>query len=235
MPVPDFPPDPSGTERVAREIIGTLSMLPFIQRIAVFGSLAEEHTDCWSDVDLWVACDDVEHTQWIAASAIRAAHSVLFYRMFGNAAQPAGRYWFDHESPFHKIDISFHSCSDYQIIINQPLYFGYPVTVCEVYARKAPALSVDLPAPCYPVEISATERAIGMQVYYMLRAIKLYSRGEWERSIVEERYAALRAVMGSLNRSAVMGGGKIGELTYRVLDLAHACLRVHVNERGLTC
>jgi len=53
--------------------------------------------------------------------------------------------------------------------------------------------------------------------------------------VVTERYAALRAVMGSLDRSAVMAGGAIGELVYRVIDLAQACLRAPVADmRNLT-
>ncbi len=216
---PVFPPDPAGPERVAQTIIAMLIALPFVQKIALFGSLAEGRADCWSNVDLWVACDDVERTQWIAASAIRAAHPVLFYRMFGNASQPTGRYWFVDESPFHKIDISFHAPSDYQRLIGQPTLMGYPVTFQEVFSRTAAAAPVDLPAPCHPVEISEYEREIGARIYFLQRAIKLFDRGEWERSIVEERYNALLSTLGNTDRSAVMGGGAIGELAYRMIDI----------------
>jgi len=140
--VPDFPPHPAGTTCVAREMIATLALLPFVQHIALFGSLAEDRADCWSDVDLWVACEDVEQTQWIAAAAMRAAHPVLFYRMFSNAAQPAGRYWFAHASPFHKIDISFYPPALYHTAVSQPTYLGYPVTVREVFTRRYPSTSL---------------------------------------------------------------------------------------------
>ena len=76
-----FPPDPEGPERVARRVIATLAALPFVRNIALFGSLAEGRADCWSDVDLCVACDDVERTQWMAASAIRAAALVKQSRL----------------------------------------------------------------------------------------------------------------------------------------------------------
>jgi predicted nucleotidyltransferase len=221
-----FPPDPQGPERVAGKIIATLAALPFVRDMALFGSLAEGRADCWSDVDLCVACDDVERTQWIAAAAIRAAHPVLFYRMFSNVAQPAGRYWLFPESPFHQIDLSFHSPAAYQVRINQPTFMGCPVTYREVPITRTATAPMDLPSPWRPVEISDDETEIGSRVYLLVRAMRLHRRGEWERSVVEERYATLRTALGNMDRSAVMGGGAIGELAFRVLDLAEACLNL---------
>ncbi len=222
----DFLPDTAGPERVAQQVLATLTALPFVRAVALFGSLAEGRADPWSDVDLWVACDDAEQTQWVAASALRAAHPVLCYRMFGNAPQPSGRYWFVHESPFHKIDISFESRTRYQDLLSHPEQLYYPITVREVYRQSEPPAATALPSPFHPVEITEYERELGMRCYLLLRGIKYFQRGEWERAELEARYHALRATLGDTPRAAVMGSGAIGELAYRFIDIARACLRL---------
>ena len=100
----------------------------------------------------------------------------------------------------------------------------YPITVREVYQRSEPPMAITLPAPCSPVDISDYERELGLRIYLLLRGIKNYRRGEWERSVLEERYLTLRATLGDTPRTAVMGGGAIGELAYRFIDIAMVCL-----------
>lgn len=213
-------PDADGPELVLNGVLGTLTRLPFVRRVALFGSLAERRGDRWSDVDLWVDCAGVDETQWVAAAAIRAAHPVLFYRMFGSLPQPTGRYWFADESPFHTVDVSFHSHAAYVAQLAQPTLCGYPVVAREIFVRTAEAIPVTLPEPCSPLEISEHERQIGACIYLLLRAVKLYCRGEWERLVLEERYDTLVTILGGIGRAAVMAGGAIGELAFRMLVLA---------------
>jgi hypothetical protein len=85
--------------RVKDELVAALAEVTGVRRIASFGSVAAGRADPWSDLDLFVACADVDRTAWVAAAAIRAAKPVLIYRMFTGVPQPSGRYWFADEPP----------------------------------------------------------------------------------------------------------------------------------------
>src|SRR3954470_4293230 len=96
-------------ERLQRELVASLSAITSIRNIDSFGSVAAGDADEWSDLDLLVWCELPEQTAWLAAAAIRSIKRVAFYRMFTGVSQPSGRYWFCNESPFHRLDVSFHS------------------------------------------------------------------------------------------------------------------------------
>jgi predicted nucleotidyltransferase len=100
-----------------REIVTTLSQLTCVRSIHSFGSVAIGTSDQWSDLDLLVECADVDKTPWRAAAAIRALKPVLFYRMFSGVPQPSGRYWFCDESPFLRLDVSFHSTAEHRGVV----------------------------------------------------------------------------------------------------------------------
>lgn len=153
-------------------------------------------------------------------------HPVLYYRMFGSQPQPTGRYWLVNESPFHKVDISFYSHMAYVTQLAQPTLLGYPVVAKEIFVRTGEAVPSNLPVPCTPLDISTCEQEIGACIYFLLRAVKLYDRGEWERPVLEERYAKLVTTLGGIDRAAVMGGGAIGELAFRMIEVAAEVLGV---------
>ena len=106
-------PDSRRPAELAADITAALSSLQCVRAIALFGSLAADRADAWSDIDMPVACDDVDSTKWTVAAAAYASKPVLYYRPFTAAAQPSGRYWFEGESPFYKLDIGFDSIYDF--------------------------------------------------------------------------------------------------------------------------
>src|SRR5256885_10953171 len=103
-------------ERIGGELIGALSAITSVRNIETFGSIASGRGDQWSDLDLLVSCEMPEQTAWLAAAAIRSTKCVAFYRMFSSVSQPSGRYWFCNESPFHRLDVTFHSPSEHAAI-----------------------------------------------------------------------------------------------------------------------
>jgi hypothetical protein len=110
--------DPQGTglERIRRELVAALSAITSVRNIDSFGSVATGCADQWSDLDLLISCEVPEHTAWLAAGAIRSTKRVAFYRMFTGVAQPSGRYWFCNESPFHRLDVTFHSPAEHAAV-----------------------------------------------------------------------------------------------------------------------
>ena len=207
--------------RVKCEVVAALSRLTTVRRIASFGSLAEGRSDRWSDVDLFVTCDDIASSPWIAAAAIRAAKPVCFYRMFRGVAQPSGRYWFADESPFHRIDISFYSVADYIIVCRDGLKNGHPVTMREEYsATAAPDLMRDqsLCGPATAAAIQPHETDAGRCLYFHLEAVKQRMRGGPGKHDARETRAALARAIEQSEAASFAGCDFVG-LARRCMDL----------------
>lgn len=164
-------PHPDAPHRLADQITAALSQLPGVQRISLFGSLATNTADAFSDVDMLIVCDDLPVAAWAAARALRLAKPVQFYRMFSSDDQPAGRYWFADESPLTRLDISFHSESAYQQLLATGQYLGYPLHTRELYTNPAPTTRPTDIAPT-PLSITDLETQFGESIYRIVRAIK---------------------------------------------------------------
>ena len=212
-------PDAGAAGRVAAEVVEALSALPFVRRVAVFGSLADGTADGWSDVDMFVACDDPGETCWSAAEAIRRAKPVQFYRIFSSDPQPAGRYWFADESPFQKLDVSFHSPGKYEALCEAGAYLGCAISTREVFARNGDGRRPWEVTPPRPVEVGERETEIGSWIYRLLRSTKGRLRGTPKGEDLDGDVAGLAGALNGVSAETIMGGGRIGELAYRVAEL----------------
>lgn len=221
MAAPLFP-DPAGPPRLLAEVTGIFAGVPFVRSLAVFGSLAEGRADRWSDVDLLVECDDGARCPWLAAGALRQAKPVLFYRKFSLVEQPSGRYWFAGESLFHRLDVSFHSPEEMAGRQRTHEARGWVVRPLAVPAcrpmRSDPVVAV-------PLAISEREAEIGLWLYRTLNALQAHLRHGGRATELQAAAAGLRTSLAGIERDAVMAGGRIGELAYRVLAMAGECAR----------
>jgi predicted nucleotidyltransferase len=197
-------PRPAGernqpSERVRDEVVGALAQLSAVREIASFGSMAEGRADVWSDVDLLVACEDVGRAAWLAAAAIRAAKPVLYYRMFTGVAQPSGRYWFEDEEPFNRLDVSFYSAPDLAAVRRSGLKEGLPmVSRTEYTASSSVDLRADarLWAPWPSVVVQPEETANGRALYVFLESLKGARRGRSDVHDLDAQREALEEALG---------------------------------------
>jgi predicted nucleotidyltransferase len=214
MSQPVSPVIPSAERAIllAKHITAAISSETGVRAIALFGSLAVGREDAWSDVDMLVACEDVESVQWTIAGAIRAVKPVLYFRPFSMAKEPCGRYWFEEESPFQKLDISFDSVEDYEGFQRDGGRFGHDVTLREVYRRDWSCAAMGRNDPACPLEIGEREQEIANDIYRSLCSLKSLFRGGNDTRGLEGVLAAAR----ELGPDAVMAGGRIGELVHKV-------------------
>ena len=164
------------------------------RRIDSFGSVAAATADRWSDLDLLVTCHEVEQTAWLGAAVIRATREIAFYRMFTDVKQPSGRYWFQGESPFHRIDVSFLSTAAFADIVASGARQGYPITLRSEYVAQCPAdLAADARRvmPAAPIETTAADTAVGKLLYRYLEATKRERRGCGDRVSAARAYSDL--------------------------------------------
>jgi hypothetical protein len=188
-------------ERMRRELVAALSAISSVRNIDSFGSVAAGCADQWSDLDLLVSCEVPEQTAWLAVAAIRSAKPVAFYRMFTGVAPPSGRYWFCNESPFHRLDITFHSPAEHAAVRQAGVRGGHPIQLRPEYVAE---VSADAPAdpspdtrlisPIERVDVTPCETEIGRLLYLHLEAAKAQLRGRpAKRNVLQTRAALLRA------------------------------------------
>lgn len=213
-------PDPTRPGALAAELASALATVPSVEAIALFGSLAAGSGDGWSDIDMVVAHDDAEAARWEAAAALRGAAPVLYYRPIAGNEQPSGRYWFVGESPFHRLDISFSTVSEYSSGLAEHPLLGGRIVLREVYARR-PGLGTGR-APgrrAEPITMVAGERHLGALSIRLSEALKHSLRGQPGAEVAQ---AAVR-VRDCLAESPVetaYAGGDLRTLATEVLHLA---------------
>jgi hypothetical protein len=154
----------SGLERIRRELVAALSAITSVRKIDSFGSVATGCADQWSDLDLLISCEVPERAAWLAAAAIRSTKPVAFYRMFTGVAQPSGRYWFCNESPFHRLDVTFHSPEAHVAVCRSGVRGGHPIHLRPEHVAHVPAdLSADrrLTSPASRVDVTPSRRKLG--------------------------------------------------------------------------
>ncbi len=100
-------------------VLGALKSLACVTDVGVFGSLATDSWDEWSDIDVCVACGGPLVDGNLIMAEIHAHLPVQCFRPFSAKDAPNGRYWFTDHSPFHKLDISFHDPADWQRAIQE--------------------------------------------------------------------------------------------------------------------
>jgi hypothetical protein len=204
--------DPQGTglERIRRELVAALSAITSVRNIDSFGSVATGCADQWSDLDLLISCEVPEHTAWLAAGVIRSTKRVAFYRMFTGVAQPSGRYWFCNESPFHRLDVTFHSPAEHAAVCRSGVRAGHPIHVRSEYMAHVPAdLSADrrLTSPAGRADVTPCETEIGRLLYRHLEAAKTQLHGRLaKRDVLETRAALLDA---AAETPILAGGGDL--------------------------
>jgi hypothetical protein len=181
----------SGLERIRHELIVALSAITSVRNIDSFGSIATGCADQWSDLDLLVSCAVPEVTAWLAAAAIRSTKHVAFYRMFTGVSQPSGRYWFSNESPFHRLDVTFHSPAEHAAACRSGVRSGHPIHIRPEYVARLPAdLTADtrLNSAAGRVEVTPRETETGRLLYLHLETAKDQLRGRpAKRNILETR------------------------------------------------
>jgi len=201
---------PTDLERIRGELISALSAITAVRSIDSFGSVATGCADQWSDLDLLVSCEMPEDAAWLAAAAIRSAKHVVFYRIFTSVSQPSGRYWFYHESPFHRLDVSFCSLSERAEICRSGLRSGHQIHMLSEYVAHVPVdLAEDrkLNSPAVPIDVAARETEVGKLLYRYLESAKNQLRGlPTNRNIAETRTELLNAVS---EMPIVAGGGDL--------------------------
>jgi hypothetical protein len=216
--------------RIADEIVDALSLVAGVRAIALFGSLATRTHDGFSDIDMLVAHDGGPGVASACVAAIDEAKPVRYYRPFTGVEQPSGRYWFDGESPFHQLDVSFHAPVAYERVVAEGVRSGYPIRACEAWRDRRPGLPPPEPvAVRSPHAIRADEWERHGRFVYFLGHARHYLRGLSGRAEFDAAWAAFLDHTRGVRFDARTPAGRIGEMIQDCWQIHAAIDRV---ERG---
>lgn len=119
-------------------ILGVLTNLACVKQVGVFGLFATDAWDEWSDIDLFVACDEPVESGRLIMAEINANIPILCFRPFSAQEVPNGRYWFKDHSPFHKLDISFHGQADWLKLTDEHKQGGNSIRCIDCSGGSSP-------------------------------------------------------------------------------------------------
>lgn len=186
-------------KRIADDVVAALASCPAVGRVFLFGSLAEDRHDAWSDIDAMCEVLD-DGGAWAAASALREMLPVRWHGPFGGMAPPHGRHWFEGESLFHSLDISFYPAERLDEVEREGLN-DVPVRLVEVARGPLRPFAT----PVSPLRPAGTDHEFTVRLYLTLKRMKDYIRGADAWAAVREAMAAFEAAARGMPRRTAGG------------------------------
>ena len=175
-------------------MVDALGGCPAVARVAVFGSIAEDRDDRYSDIDLLCAVEG-EDGAWQAAAALRRALPLRWHGCFGGVDPPSGRHWLVDECVFHSVDLAYDTPASFDDKVAHGVR-GIPVVVDLRLDRRGIATRG---RP--PLDVLSDDYPFTSALYATTKAMRAHLRGRGSREAVSERVAALeRAAQGLIDR-----------------------------------
>lgn len=171
--------------RVALDVIDALAACPAVSRVALFGSLAGEGHDGWSDIDMLCEVHGPDGA-WQAAAALRQAIPLRWHGVFHDLPAPSGRHWLLGESVFHSVDLAYLSPEAFAARLAES-----PATVHLDRPGVASAGQPEIPAVTEEYEFTHG-------LYALTKAMKGYLRDEGGWDAVPEAFGVLDRAFNAL-------------------------------------
>jgi hypothetical protein len=164
-----------------------------VERIALFGSIAEDEHDGWSDIDLMVVVPD-EDAAWHAVDALHRVVPMRWHGPFSTLPLPSGRHWPLGESPFHSVDLSLVSHEQYERARHDGVEH-HPAVFREVHQRAL----ADPPADRPHVPLVTSEYDFTHAMHMAAKRMKAYLRGDGDWTHLAEAMKALESAWRELS------------------------------------
>jgi len=178
-------------QRVMLDLVDALAACPAVSRIAIFGSLAEQRHDGWSDIDAFCAVEG-EDGPWQAAHALRQAIPLRWHGPFNDVPIPSGRHWPVGESIFHCIDLSFDTPEEFDRKLAHGIR-GFALTT---------DIRLDRPATSTPgrppLEAHSDDYDFTHALYMATKSMKDYLRATGPWDALAEQMKALEVAFRAL-------------------------------------
>jgi nucleotidyltransferase-like protein len=218
-------PDPARPATLATALCAWFANLPYVQRVAQFGSLVQGTADRWSDLDMLVVtarrrdCRDAlaalhEHKPFLYHAPVRKSEK--------HPGANALSITFAGESPFNCLDLNFIALPDYaapnSVDWLKPVRDCYVAPIGGFAAEAGDDYAVD--------ELDELEMAIDGACFWTRRAAKGLLRGKSGRDLLARRHEELVAALRGTPEDCAMAGGNICRAGRVWLAIAAVLLRL---------
>jgi hypothetical protein len=203
------------------EIKELFMMLPFVARVCVFGSLARDEWDRWSDIDMIVVT--ANQSDFRKVHQHLSQHKSIFHH--SGFMMPIG--WcvlgnvFEGESIFHCLDLNFMTLSEYQTE-GTLTRFGH---ISELYSATIDSVKDDI-SPTADAENAqnAENTRIYEAVHFTKKAAKKLLRKTGTVEELQRCLAQLKFTMRDYPENFTVPSGAIGRLAQNYIDIAERLL-----------
>jgi hypothetical protein len=201
-------PDPARPATLAAELCAWFATLPYIQRVAQFGSLVQGTADRWSDLDIFVVPARRRDSR-AALAALNEHKPFLYHAPVRKSEKHPGAnalsITFADESPFHCLDLNFIALADYAM----PKAIDWLAPVRDCYGAPTGGIVAEA-GDDYPFDaLDAREMAIDGACFWTRRAAKGLLRGKSGRDLLERRHGELVAALRGTPDDCAMAGGNV--------------------------
>lgn len=214
-------PDPARPQTLMQEITTHLAKLPYVERIFVFGSLARQESDRWSDIDMLVVTPD-QAQFCLVWEALNQAKPVIHHHPL--TIQSSGRHAlgnvFVGESVFHCLDLNFMTRADAQVFGSLDRFS----TLIEVYAGEAQQLDGEN-GDCTSQELTPDEERIAYAMHFTKKNLKRMLRGSPDPEELRRYLIILKQTMQDYPADYRTTGGQIGQVAHAYIRLAEELIR----------
>jgi predicted nucleotidyltransferase len=218
-------PDPQRPHQLMAEIRDYIAKRPFVKYIFVFGSLARNQADRWSDVDMIVVTQKRAQFK-VVFDHIEQHKPTLHHSPFVPLADPYGGYIlgnvFANESVFHCLDLNFLTLAEYgsRTALER---FGLVQMLHHNPAELESGAEAD-----YDILVayqSADEKRISDAQHFTKKAAKKLLRKIGARDDLLHWSNQLKTVMGDYPDGLMTPNGNIGWLAEQYIAIADLLLQ----------
>jgi hypothetical protein len=217
-------PDPARPATFAAELCAWFATLPYIQRVAQFGSLVQGTADRWFDLDMLVVTARRRDSR-AALAALNEHKPFLHHAPVRKSEKHPGAnalsITFADESPFHCLDLNFIALADYA----PPTAIAWLDPVRDCYVAPPRGIAAEAGDAYLLDALDEREMAIDGACFWTRRAAKGLLRGKSGRDLVARRHGELVAALRGTPGDCAMAGGNVCRAGRIWLAIAAALLR----------
>lgn len=211
-------PDAARPLALMEEVKAVLTQLLCVSHLYLFGSLAENRWDRWSDVDMLVVTPTKQHI-WEIWGVLHQAKPVLHHHPL-SAAEPFGVHIlgnvFVGESVFHCLDLNFLTLEEYHTPGAMARF-----NAAKELNRSSASLSATVEEKSLLMqELTADEEQLSVAIHFTKKNIKKILRGYPTYDELQKFATHLRTLLENYSVDYEVVGGKIVKVAEAYLTIA---------------
>jgi predicted nucleotidyltransferase len=218
-------PNEDRLPHLGSELCRMFSQMPGVVRVIIFGSLARDEWDRWSDLDLLIITASADQFWPVFSQLVQLKpvlhHSFFTLRAEGDGAYVLGNVFVD-ESVFHCLDLNFLSFAQFQE--RDALHRFGPTRTLYRSDNTPYGFVSDAPQAPETLHDDPIEKRINDAMHFMKKALKKVLRQKATDSELRPLVDHLSTILKDYPEDIVVPRGHLGYLAHTYVKIAEALL-----------